>query len=102
MRARRHGPLLLRDERRFANDWALAVRQNGDCALSVPVRGKTSLSNDLWWCGNCGRGVGGDNEYSEDSDYLAGSWAFCPVCGKQLDWDSALANREKSRKNKTG
>lgn len=95
LRSRRHGPLILPDERPAANNWALEARRTGDSVLSVPVRGKTSLSRDLWWCGNCGRGVGGDNEYSQDGDYLAGSWAFCPTCGKKLDWDAALGDRMK-------
>lgn len=90
LRSRQRNPIVLMEERREASRWALEARKDTDAVSAVPQRGRSSISRDLWWCGNCGRGVGGDSQFSENSDYLAGSWAFCPTCGKGLDWDTAL------------
>lgn len=56
---------------------------------NTPVRGNSALSRDLWWCGNCGRGVGSSEKWAQEFDYLAGSWGFCPKCGQSLDWEKA-------------
>jgi hypothetical protein len=69
------------------------LRETPEDNTAVPYRGTCTLSRDLWWCGNCKRGIGvdTDNTFGLNLDYLAGSWAYCPKCGKKLDWDKALA-----------
>lgn len=56
---------------------------------SIPVRGTSSITRDLWWCGKCRRGVGADT--SPNLNFQAGSWSFCPKCGVKLNWEGTQA-----------